>query len=244
MMNMMTPPVCRRARLFASLLLLSGCGLINELQSFKGLNFQLPEQQYSVNTDDPSWPALPGDGVPTVSCGPGGIVMDCCVPPAPLPPVDCVRSPLTCEAGNCALRFTYSQLQVVDLAKEVPSLASSKGQIFSEVLLKTIEVTIDTNTMNVTLPPVNIYLAPASATAASSPGAKRIATLSMKTPGVTGHETVALDDAAQQLFSTYARDVQTPFNIIISTEMVLRGGSVVPRGKLDFRVGGKVEAKF
>jgi hypothetical protein len=238
------PLTHRRFCLLASLLLLSGCGLIDELGNFKGINFQLPERKYTVSTDDPSWVAPPAGGVPAVTCGPGGAVMDCCNPGAPVPPIDCMRSPLFCEAGACELRFSYDQVQMVDLAKEVPSLASSKGQIFSQVLLTTIDVAIDANTMNVPLPPVKIYLAPAGVTTAANPEAKRIATLSMKTPGFTGMESVPLDAAAQQLFSMYARAYQTPFNIIISTEVVLRSGSMIPTGHLDFRVGGKVQAKF
>jgi hypothetical protein len=227
-----------------ALALCSACGLINELENFKGINFQLPERKYSVSTDDPRWRPPPIDGVPAITCGDGGIVMDCCAPPAPLPAIDCTRSPLSCQAGTCALSFTYDQVQVIDLAREVPSLANSKGQVFSQVLLKTIDIGIDSNTMNVTLPPVNIYLAPASVMTASNPMAKKVATVSMKTPGFTGMESIPLDDAAQQLFSGYARDFQTPFNIIISTDVVLKAGSVIPKGQLDFRVGGKVEAKF
>src|SRR5262249_27350704 len=149
----------------------------------KGINFQLPDRKYSVSTDDPSWHPPPLDGVPEITCGAGGIVMDCCTPPAPLPAIDCTRSPLSCQAGSCALAFSYDQVQAIDLAREVPSLASSKGQIFSQVLLKTIDIGIDTNTMNVTLPPVNIYLAPASVMSATSPMARKVATVSMKTPG-------------------------------------------------------------
>jgi hypothetical protein len=234
----------RRLVLGGSLVLFAGCGLIDELQNFKGINFQLPDRKYSVSTDDPNWHPPPIDGVPAISCGPGGIVMDCCVPPAPLPAIDCTRSPLACEAGTCALKFVYDQVQAIDLAKEVPSLANSKGTIFSQVLLKTIDVGIDTNTMNVTLPPVNIYLAPAAVRTSGDPAAKRIGMISMKSPGYTGTETITLDDAAQQLFSMYARDFQTPFNIIIATEVVMRAGSPIPKGRLDFRVGGKVEAKF
>jgi hypothetical protein len=226
-------------------LALSGCGLINELENWKGVNFQLPERKYSVSTDDPNWHPPPIDGVPAITCGAGGIVMDCCIPPSPLPAIDCTRSPLSCDAnGTCALTFTYDQVQLIDLAREVPSLASSKGTIFSQVLLKSIDVGIDTNTMNVTLPPVNIFLAPSTVSSAGNPAAKKVATVSMKTPGYTGTESVPLDDAAQQLFSMYARDFQTPFNIIISTDVVIAAGSVVPKGRLDFRVGGKVEAKF
>jgi hypothetical protein len=234
----------RRTRLLIASLLLAGCGLVNQLENFKGITFQLPGRRYSVSTDDSGWKAPPGQGIPAVTCGTGGMVMDCCAPPAPAPAIDCTRSPLVCDAGICALKFNYEQVQPVDLAKEVPALANSKGQVFSEMLLKSIDLAITENTMNITLPPVAIYLAPSTVTSASDPSAKRIATMSMKSPGFTGNESLPLDDQAQKLFSAFAHDFQTPFNIIISTTIVYRSGAVVPQGKLGFTVGGKVEAKF
>jgi hypothetical protein len=231
-------------QILGGVVLLGGCDLKSQLDSFKQITFQLPERKYTVSTMDPSWHPPPLDGVPPVTCGAGGIVMDCCNPPAPLAAIDCVRSPLACVEGTCALKFTYDQVQMVDLAREVPALASSKGQVFSQMLLKTIDIAIDANTMNVTLPPVSIYLAPSTVRSATDPMARRVAMMSMKTPGFTGMESIPLDEASQQLFSMYARDFQTPFNILVSTDIVLGSGTVVPQGQLDFRVGGSVEAKF
>jgi hypothetical protein len=226
------------------LLLLASCGLVNELENFKGINFQLPIRKYSVSTDDPQWHAPPDTGIPAISCGAGGIVADCCNPPAPFPTIPCAQYPLACDGGVCSLKFAYEQVQAVDLAKDVPSLSSSKGQIFSSMTLTTIDIVVDENTMNVTLPPVDIYLAPASAMTASNSGAKKIGSMSSKPAGFTGPDTIKLDDAAQKLFSMFANDFQTPFNIIISTNVVYRSGGPVPKGKISFSVGGKVAAKF
>jgi hypothetical protein len=236
-----------KARLVpAMVLLVTGCGLVNELQNFKGINFQLPVRKYSVSTEDPQWHSPPDTfvSIPPISCGPTGVVSDCCNPPYPLPKFDCTTVPLACDGGVCSLKFAYEQVQAVDLAKEVPSLSSSKGQIFSEMTLKTIDLTIEENTLNVSLPPVDIYLAPASIMTASNPAAKKIGTMSSKPAGFTGPDTIVLDDASQKLFSMFANDFQTPFNIIISTNVVYRSGGPVPKGKIAFAVGGKVAAKF
>jgi hypothetical protein len=236
-----------KARLIpAMFLFLAGCGLVNELKDFKGINFQLPVRKYSVSTDDPQWHAPPETftSIPPISCGSGGVVADCCNPPPPFPNFGCDKVPLACDGGVCSLKFAYEQVQAVDLAKEVPSLSSSGGQIFSSMTLTTIDLTVDENSLNVTLPPVDIYLAPASANTASDPGAKKIGTMSSKAAGFTGPDTIKLDDAAQKLFSMFANDFRTPFNIIISTNVVYRSGGPVPKGKISFSVGGKVAAKF
>src|SRR3954469_23206516 len=111
-----------RVPLCAALILLSGCGLINALDKLKNITFMLPKRMYSVSTTDPRWKTPPAEGIPAVSCGsgPGALVMDCCMPIPGGPAVDCVRSPLVCSEGKCALKFTYEQVQSVNLAMEVP----------------------------------------------------------------------------------------------------------------------------
>jgi hypothetical protein len=222
----------------------SGCGLLSELDKLKGVTFQLPERSYSVSTSDPQW-KMPPATFPIVSCGdaPNALTKDCCTAPPGVPPLDCSRGMLSCEENACALKFTYEQVQKVDLVMEVPTLASFKGQIFSDVFLRQVDLTID-NGMNVTLPPVYLYVAPASVTTASHKDAKRIATLPMKAPGFKGMESIPLDSEAQRTFSGFARDFQTPFNIIISTTVLIKGGTPAPMGKLDLVVSGKVEAKL
>jgi len=225
-------------------LAVGGCGLLSELDKLKSVTFQLPQRSYSVSTSDPQWKTPPAM-FPIVSCGdgPNALTKDCCATPPGVPPLDCSRAPLTCEENACALKFKYEQVQKVDLVMEVPSLASFKGQIFSDVFLKQIDLGID-NSMNVTLPPVYLYLAPASVNTASHPDAKRMATLPMKAPGFKGMESIQLDSEAQRIFSGFARDFQTPFNLIISTTILIRGGTPAPMGKLDLTVSGKVEAKL
>ncbi len=237
--------VWKLAAAHVGLLLGVGCGLI-DLASFRGVTFKLPSKSYSVSTTDPRWKAPPPGGVPNITCGTGGLVMDCCKPPAPVPAINCVQFPLTCDAGPpsvCALKFSYEVAQVIDLAKEVPDLKQVKGMVLSEILLKQIDVTI-TSTLNLATPPIDLYVAPAGVTTASNPNVRKIGTIPAKPPNFVGTEIVTIGADAQQAFSGYARDFQTPFNILISTTVLVKGGTATPSGKLDFVVSGTVEARF
>src|SRR5688500_14155509 len=130
----------RVSRLGLTLLAFSvGCGLIDKL---RGIEFQLPNRAYSLSSNDQRWKAPPQGGVPEVSCGPGGVEMDCCMPPAPAPAIDCTRIPMSCDEGKCALKFNYEVATTVNLAKEVPVLADVGGSILSDILLKEIDLAV------------------------------------------------------------------------------------------------------
>lgn len=222
-----------------------GCGLAEDLEKLRTLGFQLPSRSYSVNTQDARWRNPPPGGVPQVRCGPGGLVdaNSCCTPPAPAPAIDCMQYPLSCEMGSCALKFRYEQASLVDLAKDVPALSSIKGSILSDVTVTRLDLTI-ANSMNVMLPPVTLYVAPANVTSASDGSARQVAVVPAKPPGYTGMEQIPLDAAAQAAIADFVRDFQTPFNIIAATDVVLSSGTPLPSGKLDVTVSGRVEAKF
>lgn len=231
-------------RLPLLLLALMGCDLIDQLKN-PTIAFTLPKQTFNVSTNDPRWKQPPDEGVPNLTCGSGAgaLVMDCCVPPAPAPPLNCQLYPMTCEAGSCVMKFNYEQASPITLADQVPQLRGQKGNIIKEILLKEIELTLN-NTFNVPLPPVAIFIAPADVTSASDPGAQRLVNLPAVTMAMQSKQTILVDAQAQQAFSRFAKDFQTPFNLIASTTMVIRPGTPKPQGMLEVIVSGKVEAKF
>jgi hypothetical protein len=218
-------------------LLLGGCGLMDALDKLKNITFKLPEQMYSVSTDNPNWRSPPAGGIPPLPCGQGQPIANCCAAP-----IDCTRSPLVCEAERCSLKFTYEQVTEVKLG-EVEALKQNSGMIFSDLLLKQIDLTVD-NKMNVTTPPVDLYVAPTSTKTHTGMGAQKIATIPSQIAGFKGQVVVPLDGPGQQAFSSFARAVQTPFNLIMSTDILVKSGDQVPMGKIDFVVSGTVEAKL
>ena len=233
-MHGMTP---RRIALLGLAVLVGGCGLLDALDKLKSVSFMLPAQSFTVTTDGPNWRSPPAGGIPALPCGQGQPIADCCASP-----VDCMRTPLSCEAERCALKFTYEQVAGVTLSN-VDALKQNSGMIFSDLLLKQIDLTVD-NQMNVTTPPVDLYVAPSSTTSASGPGAIKFATIPRQTAGFKGNVSVPVDGSGQTAFSSFARNVQTPFNIIMSTGILVKSGDPVPSGKITFTVTGTVEAKL
>jgi hypothetical protein len=233
--------VSRRMAVAGVAVLIGGCGLMDALDKLKGLTFMLPTQTFTVSTDDANWHGPPAGGIPALPCGPGQPIADCCMAPPGAPAIDCTRTPLSCEAEHCALRFKYEKANEVNLNRDVPSLKANSGMIFSDVLLKQIDLDVK-NDLNVTTPPIDLYVAPANVT--SSSGAQKFATIPMQAPGYAGHVVIPLDDNAQRIFSNFARATQTPFNIIMSTSILVKSGEPVPMGSVEFKVSGLVEAKL
>jgi hypothetical protein len=227
----------RRGALVAALFLVGGCGLISAIDQLKqGINFKLPAQTYTVSTMDPRWHNLPaGTVIPPFPCGSGGA--NCCASP-----IDCTQVPLVCEADQCALKFTFEDAQKIDLAGQA-ELGAYKGKVFTDILLKELNLEIN-NGLNVSTPPVDLYVAPANVTSATGAGAQKLATIGSQPPGMKTTITVPLDPAAQQAFSAHARDFQTPFNVILSTGVDVKSGDPIPSGQVTFTVGGTVEGKL
>jgi hypothetical protein len=226
-------------------LALAGCGLVDDLQNLgQGLSFKLPPQMYSVSSSDPTWQSPPS-GVPNITCGSAGaMVMDCCMPPPPYnTQVDCNVNKLECLEGSCAFKFLFERANKIDLASASTGAAATGQAVFSEITLKTLEITL-ANTFNKELPPVDIYLAPGTVMMASSPMAKKIGTLPATPVAYMGKRLITLDLASQKVFSDFAKDTKNPFNIIISTTIIMRGGEPVPMGRLDLTVTGDVAAKL
>lgn len=233
-----------RVLVAASMALLTtaaGCGLM-DLASFNGVKFQLPKRSYTFNTNDVGT-KVPPSGVPSVTCGQGGLVADCCNLPPGAGTANCAMYPLSCEAGMCAAKVLLERVNTINLADEVPELKQVQGQIIGEIVLEYLDLEIK-NEMNVPLPEVSLFVGPDSATTATSPGTHLIGTIPGKAAGYVGTERIELSRQAQQAFSGFAKDVRTPFKVIMSTTYIVAGGSPTPQGMVTVGVSGQVEAKL
>jgi hypothetical protein len=228
------------AAVTAAIALSASCGLIKG--DLGTLNFQLPAKNFSFDTAGGMWKAPPGT-FPPVACGPGQLVTDCCHPPAPAPAPDCTATPLVCENSVCVLAFPVTVIQKIDLRAEVPALMNIGNQSLADVSIKQIHYTI-ASTMNAELPPIQIYIAPQTATSADDPAAKKFGTVPATPAMATRTGDVTLDPEGQALFTQYAHQLGTPFNLISTTTMVVAPGDPVPTGKVDAVVTGTVSAKL
>ena len=222
---------------------LGGCELLDFARN-PTVSFKLPPMKYAITTDDQRWKSPPMAFSQKIDCTNAS---DCCMPPPPgAPPelaIDCAAYALSCDAGQCATSFPFEMPMAIDLSKNT-ALSGMNGKVISEITLQSLEYTV-TNQIGVALPAVALFVAPSRVTAATGNAeAKPLAMLPPTTAGATVGDTILLDADAKRAFQAFARDFQTPFNVIASTNIALRSGSPPPKGRVDVTVTGTVTASF
>lgn len=220
-------------------LLAAGCGLISS--DITSIKFDLPERTYSFNTAQ-AGVSLPGlTTLPSVPCD---TATDCCTRANLLSPgVDC--NLLTCDTGVCAVTTTIeTPPQMVDLKKECPQLSGFDSQSVIDVTISRIGYDILTNTLNVDLPAVELFVAAQGAATTADPSAKRFGTVPPTPAGaMPSGGTVALDSEGQNAFKAFAHNFGTPFVFLARTVVVIRGGAPVPMGAVSLKITGQLKAK-
>ncbi len=212
---------------------LAGCNAISNLGT---ITFDLPPQSFSFDTGSSTWKAPPAT-FPSVTCGPGKTVADCCQAPA-----DCTATPLACEGGVCVLEFPINASQTIDLKMQVPSLSSLSGQTLATISISQVTYTIDSK-MNVDLPPVDVFIGPASAMSSTDPGTQKFGSIPSSPANMKTTGNMTLDQNGGAVFSQYASAFSTPFNFIAHATMIVAPGTPVPSGQVNVTVTGKVSAK-
>ncbi len=227
----------RRTSLSAVLVLAAGLGGCDTLSNLGTITFDLPPQSFTFDTTNSMWKAPPAT-FPSVSCGTTGqTVTDCCQAPA-----DCTTAPLACENSVCVVEFPINVSQTIDLKMQVPSLSSLSGQTLAKISISQVTYTID-STMNVDLPPVDVYIAPSGVTMANDPNARKFGTIPASPANMTTTGNMTLDPNGGAAFSQYASAFSTPFNFIAHTTMIVAPGTMIPNGMVKATVSGKVSAK-
>jgi hypothetical protein len=216
----------------------AGCGALSNIGT---ISFDLPPQSFSFDTSSSMWKAPPAS-FPSVSCGAGQTVTDCCNPPAPAPKPDCTATPLACENSVCVLEFPINVSQTINLKMQVPSLSSLSGQTLATISISKVTYTI-ASTMNVDLPPVDVFIAPSNVTSASDPAAQKFGTIPASPANMTTTGNMTLDPNGGAVFSQYASAFSTPFNFIAHATMIVAPGTPIPSGSVTATVTGKVSAK-
>ncbi len=217
---------------------LAGCGALSNLGT---ISFDLPPQSFSFDTSSSTWKAPPAS-FPSVGCGAGQTVTDCCNPPAPAPQPDCAATPLACENSVCVLEFPINVSQTINLKMQVPSLSSLSGQTLATISISQVTYTI-ASTLNVDLPPVDVFIAPSNVTSASDPAAQKFGTIPASPANRTTTGNMTLDPNGGAVFSQYATAFNTPFNFIAHATIIVAPGTPTPGGTVDATVNGKVSAK-
>jgi len=218
--------------------LLSACGLISS--DVATIMFDLPVRTYSFDTAQAGW-NLPPASLPVIACSDDQI---CCTA-AQLAGVDCGTVICDAASATCALKVTVeTSPQSINLKSEVPQLSSLGNQTFIDVTISRITYDVTSNTLNVDLPEVEIYVAPQGTTSTSDPNAAKFGTVPVTRAGTTiSGGSVALDPAGQKALVGFAHDFGTPFVLIGKTVVIVPGGTPLPMGAIDIDIKGQLSAK-
>ncbi len=215
---------------------LVGCGLISS--DITRLTFDLPTETYTFDTAQ--WnipPALQGANFPSVPCPPDG---DCCTLGSAAG-LSCTTTPLSCMSGSCGASLPESQATMINLSTQVmPSLSSYTSLV--SISINSIKYTVRSNTLNVDIPPLSIYLAQ-TATDPTDPSAQLFGTVPAIPAGTTPMGNVQLVPNAAAIFQTYTSHLSMPFEIITATTVVIGAGTPVPTGAITIDVTGALSAQ-
>jgi hypothetical protein len=229
-----------RGLIVASLLAAgAGCGLIDP--NVTETQFNLPEKSYSFDASTFNAPAGITQEIP---CGAGQVIVDCCNPPAGLPAPDCTATPLSCEQNEngmniCTATVTVAQASMLNLGAEVPQLSGFTG--FVSIKIKRIGYTVTTNTLNIDLPDVALYLAPAGVMDPADGSARKFGTLPSIPAATPTAGDVILERDADAVFSSFTQDIATPFNVIATTTLRVTRS---PTGRIDLTISGMLSASL
>lgn len=227
-----------------SAVLLGFCSLLMTAAGACGdlIKFDLPEHSYTFDVDKVT-KGLPDLSLPSVACTDD---QGCCdTASLAMPGLDC--TPLICDpvSNTCALTTTVETKppQVVDLKKEVSALSSFNNQSVVDINITRILYDVTDNSVNVDLPPIELFVAPQGTASASDPAAIRFGTIPA-TPAFTtiSNGRVTLDPAGRKAFVNFAHHFGTPFVIMGKAVLVAPGGTPTPTGVLSVKIRGQLSA--
>ncbi len=221
--------------------LMSG-GLLSCSLDITRLTFELPKQTYSFDTS--MWGNLPPAAawatVPNVPCGSDG---DCCSL-AVTAGLNCTTTPLVCASGSCQAQIPEATSSSVNLAQQVPTLATFPGHSLLHVSISSISYQVTNNTLNVDVPSIAVYLAPDGVTDPTDSRAMLFGTVPAIPAGTTPMGAMEKAPNADAVLEMYTKNISTSFNIIASTTVVIAPGTPVPNGALTVVVGGTISAQL
>jgi hypothetical protein len=116
--------------------------------------------------------------------------------------------------------------QTVDLVNDVPAIAAVQGRAFAKVELLSLNVSVSL-APGLPIRATSLYIGPHGLPASSDPAATFFAPVKL----VSGAQAVVPDVPARQAFSSFARDYETPFSLLLSAHVVVSSDNP-PKGDL------------
>jgi hypothetical protein len=204
-------------------LLFAGC------QTPLSLSFTVGPVQADVDANDLSIPPEMSDGTTILSVA---------CPPAECPSDATSGFQSTCVGGVCDPSADVTvDIGVVDLS-DYQDL-STLGDALSAAEIEAVHYTVDANTLDVDLPPTDVFWAPESVTTFDDPSVRGLGTVPATPAGTTPSGDMDSDDAGQAALTDYLLSQSTSalrFRLFARATIDLEPGQAVPTGALSLGV--------
>jgi hypothetical protein len=225
-------------------LALAGCGLVNS--NTLSYDYSFDPQQFMETLGDPNNMAT----VPMVPCDPTAGSDQCAQLQSSLPPG--TSATLSCDAPTrmCAAVVDVHLGYPVDLSQQMlPSPVVQYG--IDKVSIKKIAYWLTKSSVNVEVPPIDLYVASSAAKDLSTPSARLVGTVSKVPPRSACTDPadtqdpvensvpvcdIPLNPTGQAALAAFVKDYKTPFQFIAHTKLVAHGGEPLPTGVIAFDV--------
>jgi hypothetical protein len=228
--------LCLNARLAAAVLGLSlaaGCGLISP--DVTNFDLMLPDKNFTI--DASAWQVNTAASKGLFNNGmlvslPCSTMTVCSSAVAQVCSSDCsgMCDPAT---SSCALSLDVSRPLKVDLLTEQPDLKTINDQPVIKVSIDSVTYAVTANTLNVETPEINVYVAPISALKPSD-AAQLIGTIPPVPAGMKfDFQMLKFTPTGKASLINFMSTFKTPFNVLVSSSLVVRAGEMLPMGKLD-----------
>jgi hypothetical protein len=222
-----------------------GCGLVNSNTFSYDYAFDPPQGFMESFGDETSMAT-----VPMVACDPAAATDQC----SGLLTADMLgAAKLSCDATSrmCAAVVDVRLAYPIDLSMQsLPAPVVQYG--VDKVSIEKIAYWLKKDTINVPVPPIELYVAASAAKELKDPSVKLVGTTAML-PAKASACADARDDAGdpaaamglavcdvslksdgESALAVFVKDYKTPFQFIAHTKIIAHGGEPVPTGTIDF----------
>ena len=217
----------KRALCVAGLLAGAGCGLVDS--DVTDIDLSLPEREVTVDTAD--WQLSSNERLQSVDCSADQDV--CSTGLAELCGSQDVCSG-TCGAGQrCEISVRVALWHTFDLGAERPELQQIEGQPLVDVRIERVYYTVSENSLDVDSPPLTVYVAPEGIMSPDDNQAQAVGTIPSVSAMTTVEEAdVELTADGKDRLAAFMKDYDTPFNLIVGSELTIAAGDHLPHGRM------------
>jgi hypothetical protein len=152
---------------------------------------------------------------------------------------------VTCVANECQAHVTVTKFETFDLETDSPELSMVNDKVFVDVVIDSIDFVIDpdttdpecvkgpgVNSLNFTIPPLQVFLGANDVTDPSDPDATLLGTIPAIAENQMGTISMILEDAGRTVLSDRIQNYTEMFNMIVTTTIDISAGDEVPAGML------------